>query len=88
MNSLRYAAGYVPRALRKKLKQSANPRKGQLLLCVMDKRDEEHGESEEWLDLVDRGGMTRVNESTFLAMETELRHHLKSENTPKFKTSK
>ena len=92
VNALRYAAGYVPRALRKKLKQSANPRKGQLLLCLMDlldDGDEEHGESEKWLDLVDRGGLTRVNETTFqvfLAMETELRHHLKSENTPNFKT--
>ena len=71
------------------MKRSANPRKGQLQLCLMnilDDGDEEHSESEEWLDLV---GLTRVNEATFqvfLAMETELRQHLKSENTPNFKT--
>ena len=59
MNALRYAAGYVPRALRKKLKKSANPLKGQLFLCLtdlLDDGDERHTHSEEWLDLVDRGG--------------------------------
>ena len=77
MNALRYAAGYVPRALRKKLKKSANPCKDQLLLCLydlVDDGDEGHTYTEEWLDLVVRGGLTRVNEMTFqafLAMELE-----------------
>ena len=92
MNTLRYAAGYVPRALRKKLKKSANPCKDQLLLCLydlVDDGDEGHTYTEEWLDLVDRGGLTRVNEMTFqafLAMELELRNHLNSQHTPNFKT--
>jgi len=50
MNALRYAAGYVPRAHRKKLKKSANPLKRQLLLCLMDlldDGDERHTHSEE-----------------------------------------
>lgn len=92
MNALRYAAGYVPRALRKKLIKSANPLKRQLLLClldVLDDGDEGHTDSEEWLDLVDRGGLTRVNETAFqvfLAMELELRNHLQSQHIPNFKT--
>ena len=56
---------------------------------LLDDGDEEHSESEEWLDLVDRGGLMRVNETTFqvcLVMETEPRQHLKSENIPNFKT--
>ena len=78
MNALRYAAGYVPRALKKKLIKSANPLKRQLLLCLLDlldDGDERRTDSEEWLDLVDRGGLTRVNDTAFqvfLAMELEL----------------
>ena len=91
MNALRYAAGYVPRALKKKLIKSANPLKHQLLLCLLDlldDGDERRTDSEEWLDLVDRGGLTRVNDTAFqvfLAMELELRKHLQSQCIPNFK---
>ena len=91
MNALRYAAGYVPRALCKKLKKSANPLKDQLLLCLLDlldEGDESHAHCQEWVDAVDRGGLTRVNEMTFqafLAMELELRSHLQTQRTPNFK---
>ncbi len=63
MNALRYVAGYVPRAVAKKLKRSANPQKDQLWLCFLDllnDGDEEDAESEEWLDVVDRGGLTEI----------------------------
>jgi len=45
MNALRYgyATGYVPRALCKKLEKSANPLKGQLLLCLVDALDQMEG---------------------------------------------
>ena len=78
LNALRFTAGYVPQAVSKKLLRSSKPRKGQLWLCVLDvldDGDEEHTDSEEWLDMVDRGGLTRVNEMTFqvfLAMELQL----------------
>lgn len=90
-NALRYAAGYVPRALSKKLRKSANPLKDQLLLCLLDlldDGDEVHMDTEEWLDLIDRGGLTRVNEvafQAFLAMELEVRKHLHLRQVPNFK---
>lgn len=82
MNTLRYAAGYIPRALQKKLKKSAHPLKDELQLCLLDllnDGEEEEGTAEKWLNLVDRGGLKHINESTFqavLAMELELRRHL------------
>lgn len=82
MNTLRYAAGYIPRALQKKLKKSAHPLKDELQLCLLDllnDGEEVEGTAEERLNLVDRGGLKHINESTFqavLAMELELRRHL------------
>lgn len=35
-NAVRYAAGYVPRSLKKKLTKSANPIKEDLLLCLAE----------------------------------------------------
>ena len=49
---------------------------------------EGHTDSEEWLDLVDRGELTRVNETAFqvfLATELELRNSLHSQHIPNFK---
>ncbi len=81
MNALRYAAGYVPRSLFKKLMKSADPLKRELQLCLWDLLDDEKegGTADDWVDAIDRGGLTRVNEMTFqvfLAMELELRKHL------------
>ena len=39
-NALRYAAGYIPRALTKKLHTSAHPLKDQLTLCLIDLTDD------------------------------------------------
>ena len=82
MNALRYAAGYVPRSLFKKFKKSADPLKRELQLCLWDLLDDENegGTADDWVDAIDRGGLTRVNEMTFqvfLAMELELRKHLR-----------
>ena len=35
-NALRYAAGYIPRSLCKKIKKSSDPDKLELLLCIDD----------------------------------------------------
>jgi len=39
-NALCYAAGYVPRALKKKLSKSTHPLKEDLQLCVLDLLDD------------------------------------------------
>ena len=39
-NALRYAAGYVPRALKKALSKSAHPLKKDLQLCLLDLLDD------------------------------------------------
>lgn len=81
-NAVRYAAGYIPRALQKKLPKSTHPLKEDLQLCLLDlldDGDEDDDASTDWLDLVNRGGLTKVNNMTyelFLAMELELRRHL------------
>ena len=91
VKALRYAAGYVPRAIRHKLQtQNMRPLKEQLLLCMydlLDDGDEESVPSAEWIDLLNRGGLTHVNELTFqvfLAMELEFRKHLSAQKTPNF----
>ena len=46
---------------------------------LLDDGDEDSDESTDWLNLVNRGGLTQVNNTTyelFLAMEHELRRHL------------
>ena len=93
VKALRYAAGYVPRAIQHKLQtQNMSPLKEQLLLCMydlLDDGDEESVPSAEWIDLRNRGGLTHVNELTFqvfLAMELEFRKHLSAQKTPNFKT--
>ncbi len=88
---LRYAAGYIPRALRKKLPKSTHPLKNDMLLCIFDLLDEgsesEH-ESQKWVELINRGGLTRVNNLTyelFVAMELELRKHVRNFEAPNVK---
>ena len=78
-NALRYAAGYIPRALKKKLQTSTHPLKTDIQLCIqdlLDDSDEDQNDSQDWLQLIDRGGLTHVNNTTFemfIAMEYELR---------------
>ena len=80
LNALQYAAGYVLRNLQK-LRKSANPLRRQLLVCLWDLLDEaEGGTADDWLKIIDRGGLTRVNEMTFqvfVVIERKLRAHLK-----------
>ena len=83
-NTLRYTAGYVIRALVKKVKRSANPLKEQILSCLSDMMNgeeliEEPHESEDWIKMIDRGGLTHVGNMTFGvfgSMELEVKRFL------------
>lgn len=83
VNALRYAAGYVPRALRKKLEHGSHPLKEELILCLYDMTEDDGQEntsqSEHWINLIDRGGLKHVNSATymlFVAMELCIRKHI------------
>ena len=89
-NVIRYASGYIPRALKKKLSSSAHPLKQELLehldeLVVLDPNEDISGDaSTDWVNLIDRGGLTHVNEMMYQMMkqmEITVRPYLKSENT-------
>ena len=64
-NSLRYTAGFVTRSLIKKLKRSNNPQKDHLITCLQEINTTEEipgdtkDESEDWIDILDRGGTVR-----------------------------
>ncbi len=86
VNTLRYAAGWVPRALKKKLSKSTHPLSKDLKLCLLDLLDE----GDEETILVNRGGLTLVNDLTFevfLAMEQEVRCHLTRDKIPRLEYS-
>ena len=82
INSLMYSAGYVPRAIKTKLqKEKTSPLMKDLLIYFDDMIDSEgviNNGSRDWLELVNRGGLTCINGLTFelfLAIELELRSH-------------
>ena len=90
MNALRYAAGYVPRHLKKRLTKSAHPMKDELTLCLLDllqdEKEDNIFDSSDWINIVDRGGLKHVNNATyhvFLGMELEIRRHLSIESVRK-----
>ena len=81
-NALRHAAGYVCRHLKVKLEKSNNPLKEDLIQCLKCLTQDtncggsESGAAEEWTNLVDRGGLWRVRDTTFqvfCALEEEIR---------------
>ena len=67
-NALRYIVGYVCSKVQKKIEDSKHPHRDDMLLCLMDIRDEEvdAGNSSDWTNTVDRGGLCKVNESIFM----------------------
>eukprot|EP00731_Ephydatia_muelleri_P004466 Em0002g642a len=88
-NALRYAAGYVPCALRKKVIRSSysQERKTDLLNCLDDMVDADvvPCDSTDWIECVNRGGLTFVNDLTFeifVAMELEIHIHLQGPQQP------
>ena len=89
-NAVRYAAGYIPRALRSKLERSSHPLKEELILCMLDLTDEDGvaDESQDWLQEIDRGGLKHVNSNMYLlmaAMELELQVLLRQAGTQQIK---
>ena len=86
-NAIRYTAGYVLRAIQKKINRSSHPLKGELALCLEELREESNEfshESEEWLQAIDRGGLVHVNDMTYMlftALEQALRPYLGSMQT-------
>ena len=77
-NALRYTAGYVVKAVLKKLKRSTNPMKKELCRYAMElnTNDGSEQESEDWTALVDRGGLTHIGDMTygvFHSMELEVK---------------
>ena len=64
-----------------------NKKTQHLALCLLDLLDDgeesDIDESEDWIQLIDRGGLTNVNDVTyhlFVAMELEIRKHLQSQS--------
>jgi len=88
-NALRYAAGYIPRALRRKLERSSHPLKEELILCLLDLTEDQVDEldpSEDWTNLIDRGGLMHINNGTYrviLAIETCVRKVFSKEGVQK-----
>ena len=87
-SALRYAAGYVCRHLRKKIKRESHELKEELLLCLMalvkDKSSEECGNDEQWTMMMDRGGLWHVKETTYsllLSIEEEIQCCLRTLTT-------
>ena len=85
-NALRYAAGFVCRHLRNKLEKRNHPLKEELILCILQlirgaDANEESGTAEEWSELIDRGGLWNVRNTTFqvfCALEEEIRPSLRA----------
>ncbi len=90
---LRYAAGYIVRSIKKKMKKSMHPLKEDILLCTFDLLDdgtESKQESQDWVHIIDRGGLTRVNNSTFelfVSMEHHFRKHVCRFEAPDFEAA-
>ena len=89
-NALRYAAGCVVRHVLKKVRQGNAPHKDDLIDCCQrlvktDLNNHMQGAVEEWTDLVDRGGLCHVKETTFqlfCALEDEVRKYLNQLSLP------
>lgn len=84
-NAIRYTAGYVPRALKKKVAKSHHSNKKDLLLCLNDLSmcddDDDPGSSADWIRAVDRGSLIHINNMTFelfLSMEQSIRRCVKA----------
>ena len=91
INALRYSAGYVPRALRKKLERGSHPLKEALILCLYEMTEEDidanRSDSEDWINLVDRGGLKHVNSAVFMlftAIERCVRKRISNTGQPTF----
>lgn len=84
---VRYIAGFICRQLKRKLERESHEFKEELILCLVElvKHNEECGTDEEWTDLLDRGGLVHVKETTyrfFHAMECVVKENLRRLTKP------
>ncbi|SMN01561.1 hypothetical protein SPONN_2632 [uncultured Candidatus Thioglobus sp.] len=92
LNVLRYGAGYVCRALRKKV--SAKPNKKELLLSLDEllEDQEENGSydpTKDWIDITNRGGLLYVSDEAFrmfCAIEEVVRQHFRKDSAKDIST--
>ena len=83
-NSLRFIAGYLLRAIEKKIKHSSLLMKKDILVCILDlleDDDEPYDESSDWVKLRDRGGLNHVSNNMFMLlynMELEVKAYIAS----------
>ncbi len=80
-NALRYVAGYVCRKVREDLESSSSTMKDDMIFCVLslagDETDED-GETEVWVNKIDRGGLWHISDSTYMLfaiMEEQIRRY-------------
>ena len=93
-NALRYVAGYVCRKVRDNLKKSSCKisNKHTMIQCLEEINGEtdEDCDTEEWIRLIDRGGLWQVNDDVFglfLTMEEEISQKLKRVSASELKES-
>ena len=93
-NAIRYAAGYVLRAVRKKTSKSSKQQKDQLVEAIdailSDDDVEEDDLSSKWMAVVDRGGLLHISDDlyrVFVAMELDIRKHLRIEKASEMVSS-
>ena len=88
---LRYVAGYICRHLQKKLERGSHEFKEEMVLCLMELvKDPQDSEGkietdEQWTNLIDRGGLWHVKETTyqfFHAVEHVIRDALMTIKNP------
>ena len=100
-NAIKYVAGFVYHAMKKKIASSASPIKQELLLAlwedeIPDSEDDEPSQdplppSSDWIKSVDRGGLIHVNEQAYMvfsAIEDVVRTHLNVRNLKKISDGK
>ena len=88
-SALQYLAGYVCIHLHKKIQRESHNLKEEMILCLVElvktKTAEDQRTGEEWIDLIDRGGLCHVKETTmqlFHALENQVRDVLMSLERP------
>ena len=79
-NALRYVAGYICRTLQDRLQSSSIPGNEGMILCLqeMGTGGVESETSEDWINLIDRGGLQHVSEhfyTLFTIMEETVQDH-------------
>ena len=75
-NVIRYTAGYVTRALTRKIRRSAHRLKQQLILCLNELTEDEvdmntEHPSRKWVNAIDRGGLKHVSNNIHVLLSHE-----------------